>query len=479
MSDPSNISPDLRTLILKKQISILKEVNVEVESENQHLAKEVLAANAQVAALTNVLAATQKAAPAREPISAQSGLDRPVGELLDEFIRHRETRSAGKKTAIKQLRDSVKVLREVFGDQLLRDCMTGQEFTRIEHAITNYPTNRNQPHNAGFRLAELWARGVPTIAVKTQERHVRALHLFDDWLGTHGGCGGRPSSFEKAIPMPRKTARQRAEERRPDFNDEHLIALFGENSPTFSAGRAAGQKQRRPHVFWAPMIALFTGARVSEIFQLDLIDVVLDVEVPHFRLCQTGGGRDKRNTDGKTGRPRVVPIHSVLLQVGLAAYVGEMMKLGSAKLLPGYKHSEDNGFVGTYSSKFSGHLKAAGIKIAKNEEEGEYGSKECFHGFRHTVLTRLRVAGVNPDIARLLSGHAAPSDAHEGYIHDSAERRGLSQLRAELERLQYPMLNFDRLKWSRARSWYGSYTREEIQKRGYVAKSESGRGKRG
>jgi integrase len=39
------------------------------------------------------------------------------------------------------------------------------------------------------------------------------------------------------------------------------------------------------------------------------------------------------------------------------------------------------------------------------------------HGLRHVVITKLRELKVSPDIARMVTDHALPKDAHSGYEH--------------------------------------------------------------
>src|SRR5690349_12926065 len=80
----------------------------------------------------------------------------------------------------------------------------------------------------------------------------------------------------------------------------------------------AGDHRIKDHRFWAPLIGLFSGARLNEIGQLRKGDVERVAEIWCFRI--TDEGEDERSVKTSAGK-RVVPMHQELIQLGLLDYL--------------------------------------------------------------------------------------------------------------------------------------------------------------
>ena len=131
------------------------------------------------------------------------------------------------------------------------------------------------------------------------------------------------------------------------------------------------------HKYWVPLIALFTGMRLSEISNLNKDDFAIEEGINYLIV------REAKTDSGI----RKVPIHPKLIEVGLFDYVEKLQP--NQQLFEGI--SSD-----AYSKHFSRLLDSVGIT----------DKKLVFHSFRHTFTDALRAAKVTEPIIKSLIGHS-------------------------------------------------------------------------
>ena len=116
------------------------------------------------------------------------------------------------------------------------------------------------------------------------------------------------------------------------FTAEELRRLF--ESPVFSAGeRPLGG--RGEAAYWLPLIALYSGARRTEIAQLKARDVRQSAEgIWFFDFTASDADQSVKNI----ASARVTPVHPELIRLGLLAYAANRTELGpSAPMWPGFE----------------------------------------------------------------------------------------------------------------------------------------------
>lgn len=190
-------------------------------------------------------------------------------------------------------------------------------------------------------------------------------------------------AFHKAIGGVRaRAAKAKASQNYDVFDDRDLQLIF-EPGQYLLRNNAADD-------FWAPLIGLYTGARLGEIVSLALDSVVQDRNSGVWCLKI---GTKNRNSQ------RLVPVPGALLDLGLLEYVSHVRQLGATTLFP---HREVNP---TRIDDPSKHVSRVFGKYL-----GEVGIREpgkVFHSLRHTVITRMHVHGVPVGDGELIVGHAA------------------------------------------------------------------------
>ena len=189
------------------------------------------------------------------------------------------------------------------------------------------------------------------------------------------------------------------------FTNEELVAMF--EPATFTEWA-----REFPHRWWAPMIGLYSGARVNEVAQIHLDDVRQIAGVWGVFLWKKSRGQKIKNQSSI----RFLPLAKPLLDAGFLDFVEDMKATGHPRLFPhlpvGTKDDgtpNGKGYGTQLSKQFGAYTKTFGI------EKGT-----AFHSFRHTLSTHLAEKNVpSADIA-LLTGHAVQGQAptlEKHYIH--------------------------------------------------------------
>ena len=212
-----------------------------------------------------------------------------------------------------------------------------------------------------------------------------------------------------------------------------------------------------PHKFWAPLIALTTGARVGEIAQLRCDDIYLvDVDPKagvssEFWCFKFIADVDTQQTI-KSGSKRAVPIPEVLIGLGLLNYWRSVQGRGEDQLFPVLRPSDKGNWGGEISDWFHGGKRQKGFMQQCGVEksikiDGEW-KKRVFHGFRHTWNYLAKNSGVNKEMRKEVSGHAQGEvkDTNDLYSHDYL----LFLRKQAIEQVEFGV------DWSAVRGWCSS-----------------------
>jgi integrase len=202
-------------------------------------------------------------------------------------------------------------------------------------------------------------------------------------------------------------------DKRQPFDREQLHAIF--NAPLYRGCvdgergyNKIGNQRPRNARFWVPLIAMFTGARLGEICQLDTTDIraVDGIDCIVISLRSLIGSTDKQLKT--TASDRLIPVHPILIDCGLLHFAEAKRKAGEKKLFDDIETGLTGSRPVAFSKWFTQFLRACGAQRTRTS----------FHSFRHNFRDELRAARIDHDIALLLGGWTTGTSrnaVHENY----------------------------------------------------------------
>jgi integrase len=233
------------------------------------------------------------------------------------------------------------------------------------------------------------------------------------------------------------TGQTDAVEQRDPFTTEELQKIF--DAPVFTGCKSSKAWQTpgshvpyHEGIYWVPLIGLFTGARSGEIIQLEVDDIVEERGILHFKITARRKGQKLKSTNAE----RKIPVHSMLIRLGIREFAEAQRKKGS-RLFPELPRATDGHYSTAFSSRFGRFLNKLGIKTEKNS----------FHSFRHTFEDEALDSDISVNFVNSLQGHSNVGMAGR---YGSGKVR-LKALHAEFEKVAFEELDFSRVLAARNR----------------------------
>lgn len=205
--------------------------------------------------------------------------------------------------------------------------------------------------------------------------------------------------------------------RRP-FSEEELKVIFDpENFIPWAS--------KYPEHWWGTILGLYTGARVNEIAQLKVADVIEHHGVPCIAIRKTvdpdlsfnSGMRTRQRLKGKSAI-RFIPIAAPVLAAGFLDYVADIQATRHPRLFP---HLSCGVNKATGLPNGAGYGRRMSLRFSKYLHSVlDLPLGFSFHLFRHTLATSLRDAGVQKELLATITGHEIRKVVpvlEENYLH--------------------------------------------------------------
>ena len=214
------------------------------------------------------------------------------------------------------------------------------------------------------------------------------------------------------------------------FSKEDLSVIFQRSGLYHphgcgAVGRLYASKTKLLDYRWLVLLALYTGARIEELAQLDRQDVRQEAGVwfIHIRAEMATGRRVKNRAS-----IRKVPLHSRLLELGFLDFArqGE----GTGKLFSLLSDKQDGG---KRSNAFSQWWRRFLASL-----DLENGDRKHFHSFRHTFKREGRNSGqIAPELLDALQGHAQQGVSANYGRDEEGKQYALPVLHEALEKIDF------------------------------------------
>ena len=228
----------------------------------------------------------------------------------------------------------------------------------------------------------------------TAKRYWTSIQAFFDWTVEEGYIDDSPAAGLKVDARTDEVKRTP-----PPFTTDEVKRLLG--SPLYAGSQSprrlltAGTCISKQHQWWSGILGLFTGMRAGELCQLEPSNFHFDAEIPYVAVTNidaSGNATKKAKTKASI---RDIPLHPVVLELGLRAFVETRVKYHPGKrVFEGFR-------LGSTGRTSEGMTAFWGRYLRKN---GLWKDGRSTHMFRHTVADRLRAHVSDEDIGAIL-GH--------------------------------------------------------------------------
>ncbi|EKN3528848.1 DUF6538 domain-containing protein [Yersinia enterocolitica] len=318
--------------------------------------------------------------------------------LRDAYLKYRRDNKAAE-TVLKAHRDFFDLMIEVMGDIQLESF--DRDFLRAyESKLRTIPANRNlMKMKYGVKtldeaIVKAAERGDKLMTAESVRKYINGLYGAMKWAVAEGMLLKSPCV--DFFPPEDKTERE--QDKVDVFEPDELQGIF--SLPWFTTGTGERNKHGRfhlyqPYYYWMPLLALFTGARVNELAQLMLDDIKENDGIYFFNFdIDDESNKKLKNANAR----REIPVHSVLIKLGLIEYVKALRSVGYDRLFPEITPNTVKGHGKAVSAWFNESILNKRLKLERNRTKS-------FHSFRHSVSTLLKEKGVSSELRAQLAGH--------------------------------------------------------------------------
>ncbi len=307
---------------------------------------------------------TPQASPPAPDLHKDAG--KPFHAFTDAYIAKRGGDKREHQTAFKQMR-------EVLGDKPIKDITKNDIVSVVE-----------------YMEAKKGKKGNATVSYQTIDKKLSCMRgFFRKMKGNKNLIAINPVDGITTDASPKE--KEEAEDNKRPFTKAELKKIF--HSPLFtgcqSLGRvyAKGDVLCRNHKFWVPVLGFYTGARISELWQLEFSDVVKKEGGWFIHISRKSNHGFEKYTKNKASI-RFVPLHPDLRKIGFWDYLDERkMKSKDGRVFPKYG----------YGKMFNDDLLRKNLKIT------DYGVS--FHCLRHCFADSAENAELEDSIVSRLMGH--------------------------------------------------------------------------
>jgi integrase len=201
------------------------------------------------------------------------------------------------------------------------------------------------------------------------------------------------------IKVGQKNKRKKGSKSRLPFEMDELKRIF---APEIYS-KTPGMIKRSEVEYWAPLISLYSGARIEEICQLRVSDIRDRKGQPFFSIIDG----DDQGLKTETSR-RNVPMHEELIKFGFLEYVNAARRAKTEWLFPELGRDK-------YGRRSSAFGKRWNRKLRKVISLKDSDHTKMFHSFRHLFKHTARQCRIEEEVHDALSGHGSKDSEARKY----------------------------------------------------------------
>jgi len=319
-------------------------------------------------------------APRKAPVAtAKPRADGPTLATLSKlYIEEGKRGGTWREVSTHEVERSLRDLFELMGD-MPAEAFDVQQARLLKDRLSRCPQYFGlRPEYEGKTLKQVVESGATykTITAVTVNNRLRKLSAFLNWCKSNGYVADNPLVGLKVMTGSAKEARL-------SFDRHDLTTLLD-----LAALKAEARKH--PWRYWLPFLGRATGARLEELCQLRVDDLIEQQGIQCIRIDDSREGQNLKNSSSR----RVLPLHPALIDLGLMQHAETVRSTGADRLFP--ELEAVRGKLGHAPSKWFGRYKT---------KQGITDPRKTFHSFRHTLIDDLRDAGVQDSLIKRIAGH--------------------------------------------------------------------------
>jgi len=305
-----------------------------------------------------------------------------LSEVVGDFFKYAAVEGRWIEKTKGEKSEHIDLLYEAVGRELAIADFGRTKARKLRDILVAYPVNRfKMPQTKNKTLDELAnLTGVKTLHPRTINKYLQTYSGLFGWAKQNGYVAENPFAG-----LNLGTGKLNTEEPRLPFPDAAVKLIA--NTLTDPA------RELPAHHKWGSLIALYSGARLNEVAQLDLDDLRQVDGVWCIDINAQGPTKKLKNAASR----RKVPIHPQLISLGLLDYAAKVRRQGSSqRLFPQFTYTSSDGYGRNLGRWFNESLlPSLGLKT----------KQLTFHSLRHTVIERLIAADVSQAHIMAIVGH--------------------------------------------------------------------------
>lgn len=279
-----------------------------------------------------------------------------IAQVIEHYFEDKQSTTKLKEKTKGSIKAVLKIFSEIM-DSLCFDAIGYDEMRRYKQIILKLPKNINCDRRyKGKKIIEIIAiPDLDLLSNKTRNKHLGTMSTVFEWAMRHGYTD---KNYAKGL-----TVAAQDEQVREIFTMEDLQKIISSDEYK----RVKGKQFKKHAFFWAPLIGMFTGARLNEICQLKVSDICEEDGIWYFAFCSDGEEVAKNKV-----AIRNVPIHKTLMKIGLLNYVKLQKKRKQKMLFSDLTKHSKNGYGAQVSKWFNRYLVKVGVKDADKDSNKKY-----------------------------------------------------------------------------------------------------------
>lgn len=317
-----------------------------------------------------------------------------IEEVVESYLSEGQRGDLWVTKTLKEKREALALLSMLLNGRVIQS-ITKSDARTVKDKISNLPKNRNKsPLTKDLDLETmLELKGVPKVAVRTLNGYMSHFQTFFKWAVDQGYAQDNVfDGMRFKISSRSKLAGKDA------FSKEQLRTIF-----LHLTENPDGLVKKETHK-WVSLIAMFTGARLNEVAQLNGADFKMQDEVWCLSFTTDGDNPNKRlKTEASR---RLVPVHDVLLKLGLKEFCETAIER-KTRLFPDLNYDAQNGYGRNVGRWMNDRLL---VKLKMKTPT------LTFHSLRHSFNTQLAQKDVPEHLQKAILGHTQSGMSYDTYF---------------------------------------------------------------